>query len=373
MLSQTIIKKYMCLMALTFFGMSTTISSNINVNNILTDTGFENGINGELYSNNSDWEVQRTGSDTSKFIVNRIESSESAFSGKKYCFMSLPKSADASKFEHITIGQLRKLEAGKIYEATIWVKWVNTKNGNSTAIISFWAQHMEDKTFAGKDCWLKNGEWTKLSFRFMAVKPNEPTFIYVSLLPHQTPQTTEILVDEFTCEIAETLSNIDSLNDTMVLKENFENEIGGTIPSKPWELTNPDKMVTGIIEQNNGNKFVTIKMPPKTNNYTAARLMRKINLSKGVLYDVNMSLKWNNSLLGYNSGIVNVGIYHTSSNTWWGPIDHIVKDGDWHDIPFLHGATYDGEYELYIQVFGWGNFGQPMDVSCDNFNVKVHN
>jgi len=336
---------------------------------LIDDAGFENGVVGPITQKNSVWEVQRIGSSTFDFVITRMEDSN-AFAGKRYCSLLLPENADPSKFDHVTIGQRKKLQPYVIYEARINVKWNNPGNGNETAIVSFWAQHQPDKTFAGKDVWLKNSDWTIISFRFMAVKSDMPVFIYFSLLPHQKPKATEILIDEFHCEKIEDLPIPDSNSKEIIKDGDFENQNIGSIVSLPWNLIYSNNNMNVSVSGDTQNKQITMNMPANTDNYTAIKLMQSVSLQKGVLYHVKASLKWNNFSENQTQGIVNLGIYHPESNTWWGPIDYILKNGEWNIATFTHGAPFDGQFQLYVQVFGWGNFGKPMNVTFDNFSLK---
>lgn len=335
------------------------------------DPGFEDGLNGAMYSGNCYWDIQRTGIETGEFLIKRVEDKEGSHSGNKFCYMSLPKSASAEHVDHITIGQTIYMEANKIYEASVWVKWVNTRNGSESACISFWAQHQGDKTFAGKDVWIRNGDWTKLTFRFQAVLPKQPVMIYLSLLQHQTPVTTDIKVDDFNVTEIETSYGTDTRSGELISDGTFSRQRIGQNPGNPWTFHTPVKELTALIDSCGKNRYVRLQIPASTSNYEAVKLGQVVKLRKGVLYDVNARIKWTNYTGGDETGTVNCGIYHKPSNTWWGPVDYKVSDGEWHNVSFIHGACYSGDYELYVQVFGWGNFGNPMDISFDDFSITV--
>ena len=103
----------------------------------------------------------------------------------------------------MTVGQRLKLRAAREYEASVWVRWTggpetappgaDATTGHPSAIVSFWVRHREPTgTFAGRDAWLFDRNWTRLTFRFHAIDPSRFSLLYVSLLPNQTPRATEI-------------------------------------------------------------------------------------------------------------------------------------------------------------------------------------
>lgn len=69
--------------------------------------------------------------------------------------------------------------------------------------------------------------------------------------------------------------------------------------------------------------------------------------------------------------IVNYGFYHEATNTWYGPIDqNLRKSKDWKTYQFIHIPTHPGKWKLYVQLNGWGNFGNQLKVSFDDFSVR---
>ncbi len=336
---------------------------------LLSDSGFESGADGRMTTANSNWEVQRTGNNTTEFVVDRIENSSLSDDGSRHCLLSLPENANPAAFDHITIGQRLTLRPGIIYEASARVQWANPNNGNASAIVSFWAQHQADKTFAGKDVWIRNGAWTTITYRFMAVEPDQPIFVYLSLLPHQIPKKTDLRVDNFTLKEVENAVDNESRSGNLITDGQFNAQTVGGNPGGAWEFYSPNEALTGKVESNAGNKYVRLKIPANTNNFSAVKLMQQVTLTKGARYAASTDIKWNNYSGPGDSGIVNYIIYHEQSNTWWGPIDHVVEEGGWQTVPFTHGAPFDGTYQFFVQVFGWGNFGDAMDISFDNFSI----
>lgn len=339
---------------------------------LLADAGFEDGSLGAMSDANSAWEVQRDGASTAGFLIDRIAGTgpRAPRAGSRCCLMSLPLGAVPSAFDHVTIGQRLTLQANVIYEASAWVKWVNTDNGNDSAIISFWARHQADKTFAGKDVWLRNGDWKQLTYRFLAVRPEQPVFVYLSLLPHQIPRRTDILVDEFTLTAVETVTPQALTPGELLTDGGFEAQTVGQAPSGAWALHRGGPGLSATVQDQGGSKVVRLGIPADTDNFTEVRLEQYVTLRKGAQYDISCRMRWNNFPGGGKTGIANWMLYHAGSDTWYGPIDHVLRHSDWHDVPFIHGAPYSGSYKLYVQVFGWGNFGQAMDLSYDDFTVK---
>jgi len=166
---------------------------------VMTDSGFEAVSPGTLSTTGpvaAGWEVQRHGREVilDRLVVACVEDPARAKSGRKCLSLSIPK--DTVGFEFVTVGQRPVLAADREYEASVWVRWVggperapagaSATSGHPSAIVSFWARHRDGAgDFAGRDEWLFDGAWTRLSFRFRATDPGERTLVYVSLLPNQ--------------------------------------------------------------------------------------------------------------------------------------------------------------------------------------------
>ncbi|MSU47503.1 MAG: hypothetical protein EXS37_00145 [Opitutus sp.] len=66
--------------------------------------------------------------------------------------------------------------------------------------------------------------------------------------------------------------------------------------------------------------------------------------------------------------IVNYGLYHKASRTWYGPIDQVPgRSGEWLTYRFTHVPPFSGRWKLYVQLNGWGNFGRAVTESFDDF------
>jgi len=70
--------------------------------------------------------------------------------------------------------------------------------------------------------------------------------------------------------------------------------------------------------------------------------------------------------------IVNYGFYHEPSNTWYGPIDQVLNPTrQWQTHAFTHVPPAGGRWKLYVQLNGWGNFGEGLTVSFDDFECRA--
>ena len=93
-----------------------------------------------------------------------------------------------------------------------------------------------------------------------------------------------------------------------------------------------------------------------------------IALREGARYEVRCRIRWDNFTPDTPPPIVNYGIFHEPTRTWYGPVDQVLeKTGDWHEYRFIHIPPFPGPWKLYVQLNGWGNFGRGVTVSVDNF------
>lgn len=84
-------------------------------------------------------------------------------------------------------------------------------------------------------------------------------------------------------------------------------------------------------------------------------------------YEVSGRMRWDNFASDAPAPIVNYGIFHEASRTWYGPVDQVLeKDASWNIYRFAHIPPVGGRWKLYVQVNGWGNFGRPVTVSLDD-------
>jgi hypothetical protein len=321
------------------------------------------------------WEVQRTGRDG---ILNRldaacVEDKAKAKSGQHLVRLSIPK--DTVGFEFVTIGQRLRLEPGHTYEASVWVRWpdgpdqapakASQVSGHPSAIVSFWARHRDGEgAFAGRDEWLFDSQWRKLSFRFRAIDPDLPTLIYVSLLPNQKPRDTTILLDDFTLtKVAEPAAK--DARGNLVKDAEFAQQKPGDAIVPPWYFANlGGKGIPYKVVALDKKKFITLTMDKGTSNFESAHLWQHFQLTKAARYEMTCTLRWDNFAPKAPAPIVNFGIYHEDSRTWHGPIDQVLdKTGDWRTYRFIHDAPDAGAWKIYIQLNGWGNFGNGVTIS----------
>ncbi len=349
----------------------------------LQDSGFEAIPPGRLAPTGAadGWQVQCTGRDAVKarLVVACVEGV--AKTGSRCLSLSIP--ADTQGFEFVTVGQLVQLDATKTYEASVWVRWpdgpdappanASATSGHRSAIVSFWARHREGTgDFAGRDEWLFDNQWHQLRFRFCATDPAQRTLVYVSLLPNQKPAATTVLVDDF--ELAELTEPVEaeSRAGELVGDADFAKQSPGAI-APPWYFANMGG--TGIsanIIASGEQRFVTLAMGPATSNFESAQLWQHLGLRRGARYEVSCRMRWDNCSAAAPAPIINYGIYHEDTRTWYGPVDQVLeKTGEWRTYRFSHIPPFTGSWKLYVQINGWGNFGNGVTVSVDNLSCRA--
>jgi hypothetical protein len=352
----------------------------------MDDPGFEEAKPGKLETTTTGkgWEVQRIGRPKiqDKLVVECVADKKQAHTGDNSLKLALPK--DTVGFEFVTIGQRLVLEADREYEAAVWVRWpdgpenapakASATSGHPSAIVSFWARHKEASgDFAGRDVWLFDRQWKKLTIRFRATDPDQRSLVYVSLLPNQTPRETTVIVDDFTLTESKAPATAVKNKDELVADGHFSKlKAGGLGLSPTWSFANigGTKIVGEAIEEK-GEKFFRIAMNKNTTNYESAQLWQMLTLEKGVRYEVSGRLRWDSYKEGAGSPIVNLGLYHEATNTWYGPVDQSLKKSkEWETYKFVHVPPHDGKWKLYVQLNGWGNFGSELTVSCDDFSCR---
>jgi hypothetical protein len=371
---------------LVFLLTVTAVSSDSDVVQRMGDPGFEEARTGRLETTptGKGWEVQRIGRPEirDKLVVECVGNKKLAQAGDNVLKLALPK--DTVGFEFVTIGQRLKLQADCVYEAAVWVRWpdgpekapakADATSGHPSIIVSFWARHKEAQgDFAGRDVWLFDRQWKRLTFRFSATDPDQKTLVYVSLLPNQTPRETTVFVDDLTLTESKAAATLAKNKDEIVIDGDFSKLKAGALGfGQTWSFANigGTKIVGEAIEEQ-GEKFFRIAMNKDTTNYESAQLWQMLNLEKGVRYEVSCRLRWDSHKEGAGNPIVNLGMYHEDTNTWYGPIDqNLKKSKQWETYKFVHIPPEDGKWKLYVQLNGWGNFGNQLTVSCDDFSCK---
>jgi len=348
---------------------------------LMVDSGFESLAIGNVQNTGKvkrGWEVQRHGRNSIRQVlkVEILDGDDQAKSGRRCVALSIPQATVG--FEYVTIGQRHRLEAGVEYEASVWVRWLKepddppvAKQGTrtSSAIVSFWVRHRDGNGhFAGRDVWLEHNRWQQLKFCFRPTEPELPSLIYLSLLPHQKPVATSLLVDDFQLAKAVDPGEVDTRRKQLVLDPDFSKQDKRTI-SPPWHFANMNgKGILGVVESESKNRFVRMSMDKATSNFESAQLWQHLHLIEGATYEISCSMRWENFAKNVDAPIINYGIYHDKSNTWYGPVDQVLKKtGDWQTYRFTHTPTESGPWKLYVQLNGWGNFGNQLAVSFDDF------
>jgi hypothetical protein len=211
-----------------------------------------------------------------------------------------------------------------------------------------------------------------LTIRFRPTDPDQKTLVYVSLLPNQTPRETTVLVDDFTLTESQALATAAKNQEQLVVDGGFATPGPGKIGFGTWSFANiGGTQIRGEVAEEKGERFFRIAMDKNTPNYESAQLWQMLTLEKGARYEVQCRMRWDNNPEGQTTPIVSYGMYHEDTNTWYGPIDqHLKESQDWETYTFVHIPPYEGGWKLYVQLNGWGNFGNPLTVSLDDFSCR---
>jgi len=353
---------------------------------VMTDSGFEAVSPGTLSTTGpvaAGWEVQRHGREVilDRLVVACVEDPARAKSGRKCLSLSIPK--DTVGFEFVTVGQRPVLAADREYEASVWVRWVggperapagaSATSGHPSAIVSFWARHRDGAgDFAGRDEWLFDGAWTRLSFRFRATDPGERTLVYVSLLPNQKPADTTVLVDDFALDSTSDPAEAERREGELLRDACFESQKGGPV-APPWYFANLGGTgIPGTVETEDGKRLFRMAMDRGTTNFESAQLWQHVELREGVRYEIAAEIRWDSHAADAPAPIVNYGIYHEATRTWYGPVDQVLEmSADWKTYRFRHVPPSGGPWKLYVQLNGWGNFGNGVKISVSGLSCKT--
>jgi hypothetical protein len=257
----------------------------------------------------------------------------------------------------------------------MWVRWPDGPNtppanasatsGHRSAIVSFWARHRAGTgDFAGRDEWLFDNQWHRLTFRFRVTDPAQSTFVYVSLLPNQKPSDTTLLVDDFELTELSEVAETETRAGEIVGDADFARQSPGPITS-PWFFANMGgSSISGKVGESDGQRCFTLGMGKATSNFESAQLWQHLALRQGARYEVSCQMRWDNYSPAAPAPIVNYGIYHEATRTWYGPVDQVLeRTGEWRTYRFTHIPPDPGAWKLYVQINGWGNFGNGVVVS----------
>jgi hypothetical protein len=361
------------------------------------DPGFEAVSAGRLAATGREpagWEIQQTGRPAvqERLRVECVKDAGRAHTGAKCVALSIP--ADTVGFEFVTIGQRVKLDASPDYEASVWVRWpggpdaapanASATSGHRSAIVSFWARHRDGAgDFAGRDEWLFDNRWHRLTFRFRATDPQEKTLLYVSLLPNQKPADTTVLVDDFELQ-ATPAKAVSDERGPRVRDADFSAQKPGAV-APPWYFANiggtgirgeivaegrlssrPAIVPDAPPADGKPPLHFRIAMDRDTTNFESAQLWQHVDLRPGARYTIRARLRWDNFAPDAPAPIVNYGIYHEPTRTWYGPVDQVLeKTAGWREYRFTHIPPAPGPWKLYLQLNGWGNFGRRVTASVD--------
>jgi hypothetical protein len=346
----------------------------------IRDSSFESLPAGTLASTGATgegWEVQRQGRPVvqDRLVVACIEDAAKARSGKKCLSLSIPK--DTVGFEFVTVGQRPALPPDAEVEASVWVRWADgpdqapagagPTSGHPSAIVSFWARHRDGTgEFAGRDDWLFDNRWTRLSFRLRATDPGQRTLVYVSLLPNQKPADTTVLVDDFELAPFREPAQSEPRRGNLVADPSFDGQKPGEV-APPWYFANRGGTgISGTIVEQGAARSFAMAMEQGTTNFESAQLWQHLDLREGVRYEITARLRWDNHAPDAPAPIVNYGLFHEASRTWYGPVDQVLlKNGEWNTYRFAHVPPFGGAWKLYLKLNGWGNFGHGVKVSVD--------
>jgi hypothetical protein len=314
-------------------------------------------------------------------VVDCVGDADLAHGGGRLLKLGLP--ADTVGFEFVSVGRRVRLKADHLYEATVWARWPDGPElspevesvpaKRRSAIVSFWVRHQNARgDFAGRDVWLLDRTWRRLSFRFRGLDSTQPSLLYVSLLPNQAPGATTILVDDFTLTEIPVASTAAGSTEEGVREGGFQSLSPGEVIGGVWTFANMGgSSIAGEVVKEGDERFVRITMKPGTSNFESAQLAQRVELEAGVRYRVGCRMRLESAEEAAAPAIVNFGLYHERSNTWYGPIDVILKrTGGWVSYRFDHIPPFEGGWRLYVQLNGWGNFGNPLTVCFDDFSCR---
>ena len=363
--------------------MVTTIAAAAHVGaapeRLMLDPGFEAlrpGIIAPTGHARRGWEVQAVGRDAvrDRLTVTCIRDPRRSHSGRQSLSLSIPE--DASGFEFVTVGQRVRCVGDTVYEAVVWVRWPDGPTSgpssarpsaeNPSAIVSFWARDRNGKGhFAGKDVWLYDNRWTRLSFQFCPTSPEEPTFIYVSLLPNQSPRETTVLIDDFDVRARRLRPEREERSKNLLARL----DVGER--SASWRFVQMGgSAIGGVLTGSDQNRRFRMSMPRSTSNYESAQLAHDVDVRAGTLYRIRCRIRWVNRAPGIPPPIVNYGIFDERSGVWYGPIDQALdSDAGWREYTFEYLPPVSGLCRVYVQLNGWGNSGREVIIEVSDFEL----
>jgi hypothetical protein len=272
-----------------------------------------------------------------------------------------------------------------VYEVTVDVKWMNAAF-NRTAILSLWTVHPSTAdayggSFSGVDYWIANSTWNRFRYRFML--PNrkmlhKPPNLILALYPNQTPRVTTIRIDNLrvteVCALGKLPAPLAPVE--MLQYGTFDMLPLGNVEDNSTYFDvqrSASNYVSATIVQEDGanptNQQMRMVLPTGNTNYDWKQIGEVVTLQMGTRYIVTSKMKRNSDPTRH--AIVNFRMQSVETGVWYGRVDQILpKHNDWHAASYVVGIPETGPYLISLQLLGWGNYGQELDVSFDDFSCK---
>ncbi|NLH99661.1 MAG: hypothetical protein GX446_09245, partial [Chthonomonadales bacterium] len=332
----------------------------------MVDAGFEKLKPGalEAASPNTGWEVQRVGREMISGLlrVECVRDPRASRSGNQCVSLSIPGNTEG--FEYVTLGQRIPIDSGCVYSVSAWVRWADgpveapkgasRTSGHRSAVVSFWSRFANGAgAFAGRDVWLFDNRWRRLSYRFCVPDASDRALVYLSLLPNQRPVATTVMVDDFTLTSLPMPKVRRTIDEHVTHDASLSSQSGRTLTS-PWSFASMGgPHIRHSVCEEDGNRFVRFTMPDSTPGTVSAQMFQSVGLRAGAHYEVSCRIRWENCAHSDRAPIANFGLYHERSDTWYGPVDIALDPtAEWRTYRFTHVPPSDGVYKLYVGVNG---------------------
>jgi hypothetical protein len=89
----------------------------------------------------------------------------------------------------------------------------------------------------------------------------------------------------------------------------------------------------------------------------------------GTRYRVSVKARRNSA--ANRTAIVNFRMRSVETGIWYGTVDLLLAaDNGWHQYSYNVGIPATGNYTVSVQLNGWGNYGQVLDVTFDDLSCK---
>jgi hypothetical protein len=356
---------------------------------LLRDPGFELIPLGPLPSPTGIWTVYRTRNVPNIYVngvtTRPIDRTPPRKFSSRQMLLSIPDTiSKISNRAAIVAGIAGCNKTSVVYEVSVDVKWMNPA-ANKTAILSLWTVHPSTAdayggSFSGVDYWIANSTWNRLAYRFML--PNrkqlgKPPNLLLALYPNQTPRVTTIRIDNLrvteVCAFGKTAAV--AVPAEMLQYGTFDALPLGTVEdnSTYFDVQHSDSnFVSVTIVQdpaNATNQLMRILLPTGNTNYDWKQVGEIVTLQMGTRYIVSSKMKRNTDPTRH--AIVNFRMQSVETGVWYGRVDQILPNHtDWHVASYVVGIPETGPYLVSLQLLGWGNYGNELDVFFDNFSCQ---